>query len=105
VYATDAFAAEITPAFGRQHVLFYDMNSNPAARVEERSRESDLLVNPEIPLSARREVLKKRKVGLVVLSHADEETEAAVLELVRDGAIIYDDSEATVWRVDLDARQ
>ncbi len=99
VYATDPFAAEITPAFARQHILFYDIDLNPAADVEERRRESEMLVDRATPLSVRRRILTERHIAYVVLSNADEATTAAVCELAESGVIVYQDKTATVWRV------
>ena len=100
VYATDPFAAELTPAFGHQYVLFYDFNANPAVDTRGRALDWTLLGDPQVPLAQRRAILRERGIGYIILTRAEPERAASVASLMRGKKPIYDDGNATVWRVD-----
>jgi len=100
VYATDPFAAEITPAFGLQHVLFYDLNANPAVDTRTLARDWELLGDPEAPVSERQAVLERSRIGYVILTRASIDQAAAIASLVAGETPIYQDPTATVWRVE-----
>ena len=98
VYATDPFAAEITPAFGLQHVLFYDLNANPAVDRRILARDWELLGDPQAPVSERHAVLERRRIGYVVLTRAQPDTAAALAELMASQTPVYHGADAIVWR-------
>ncbi len=100
VYTPDPFVAELTPAFGRQYVLFYDLNSNPGADLEGRQQDWGDLGDQQVPPETRRKILAKRHIRYIAVSTVGgKPLPASMDELVDHGAVVYRDSTATVWRI------